>query len=158
MSTPDRQAAHRTQRRCSLKLSPYMTYIWRLQSCAIANKLRPTGYFNQKGFQQGRHVEGLVTCAVMSMAGHTLTGFHFRTGEQRGSLATQRSSRSTAASTLPRCSSRSPQACRQQRALPPGRTPRVYHTCHFAAHYTQHTLQHRTPSVVPVIMSLWPPS
>ena len=40
-------------------------------------------------------MEGLVTCAVMSMAGHTLTGFHFRTGEQRGSLATQRSSRSS---------------------------------------------------------------
>lgn len=41
----------------------------------------------------------------------TRTAFHFSTGEQRGSLATQRSSKSTAASTLPRCSSSSPQAC-----------------------------------------------
>ena len=38
-------------------------------------------------------------------------GAHRSTGEQRGSLATQRSSRITAARTFPRCSSSRPHAC-----------------------------------------------
>ena len=119
----DGWTTRRTQFRCSVKLTPNMASDMRSQAWLLAGKLRPIGQDTLIRTMFSKGAMSRVSDLRNSVDGHTLTGFHFRTGEQRGSFATQRSSRSTAASTLPRCSSRRPQACRQQQAFlgrPPG--------------------------------------